>query len=336
MRILTDYVYDNERNLFREEIEEKLIHVYEYGAMNRLSKAWNGKGQESVYLYNGLGQRTGKSTNREEKGYLLDLTRGYHNLLDIYKDEGKQRFYFDGNVAAMEETSGRTSGLRGKSPSGRTAFPGLHYYMQDELGSPLRVSGFRAKEGSFIGRSEYLTYGYDEFGNDLGDDLRRELEGAGIPDPYDRQGAEQPFGYTGYRYDDISETYFAQAREYQPENGRFTAEDVIKGNGAFPLTLNGYGYCWNNPMIFIDVDGKYPNILVYRGDIPEYILVAMEQGDEAHRKLRGHMASYPNLESEKYIPGGLEKENEYGYYTPTGTGFADFVYFNPTTGNAEV
>ena len=43
--------------------------------------------------------------------------------------------------------------------------------MQDELGSPLRVSGYREKEGSFIGRSEYLTYGYDEFGNDFGKEL---------------------------------------------------------------------------------------------------------------------------------------------------------------------
>jgi len=40
----------------------------------------------------------------------------------------------------------------------------------------------------------------------------------------------QPFGYTRYRYDDISGTYFAQTREYQPEIGRFTAEDIIKGN----------------------------------------------------------------------------------------------------------
>ena len=108
--------------------------------------------------------------------------------------------------------------------------PILHYYLQDELGSPVRVSGYD---------SGYLTYGYDEFGNDLYSDL----EEAGIPNPYSRQGEEQPFGYTGYRYDEISGTYFAQAREYQPKNGRFTAEDVIKGNGVVPETLNRYGYC---------------------------------------------------------------------------------------------
>ena len=261
----TDYVYDNRGNLIREEVEGGLIHGYEYGAMNRLSKSWNDKGQEAFYLYNGLGQRTGKSVNEDEEDYLLDLTKGYHNLLGIQKEESGQRFYFDGNVTAMEETGGRriaggrNAGERirpayGATENRRTAFSGLHYYMQDELGSPLRVSGYRKKEGSFIGRSEYLTYGYDEFGNDFG----KELNEAGIPNPYDRQGAEQPFGYTGYRYDEVAETYFAQAREYQQRNGRFTAEDVIKGNGANPETLNHYSYCLNTPLVLVDKNGKTP------------------------------------------------------------------------------
>ena len=73
---------------------------------------------------------------------------------------------------------------------------------------------------------------------------------------YSRQGEEQPFGYTGYRYDDISSTYFAQAREYQPKTGRFTAEDIIKGNGLIPETLNPYVYCWNSPLGLVDLDGR--------------------------------------------------------------------------------
>lgn len=109
----------------------------------------------------------------------------------------------------------------------------------------MRVSGYN---------KDYLTYGYDEFGNDLYSDL----EETGIPNPYSRQGEEQPFGYTGYRYDDISGTYFAQAREYQPKNGRFTAQDVIQGNGAVPETLNRYGYCWSMPLSYVDLDGREP------------------------------------------------------------------------------
>ena len=49
------------------------------------------------------------------------------------------------------------------------------------------------------------TYGYDEFGQDL----------------YRNPGQIQPFGYTGYQSDRIAETYYAQAREYRAELGRF-------------------------------------------------------------------------------------------------------------------
>lgn len=64
-------------------------------------------------------------------------------------------------------------------------------------------------------------------------------------DRYSRQGEGQPFGYIEYRYDAVGETYFAQAREYKAEVGRFTAEDVVRGNNALTQTLNRYVYCWN-------------------------------------------------------------------------------------------
>ena len=235
------YEYDNRGNLLRELEEGRPVHTYAYNAMNRMEKAWShtpdgGIQTEAAYRYNGLGQRTGKTlytggadqtagqeTARKagdiREDYLLDLTRPYHNLLSVTRNDGTpaQTFFWDNNAAAMEENGG------------------LHYYLQDEMGSPIRVSGCG---------STYLTYGYDEFGNDLTDSIGRELEEAGIPNPYTAQGEGQPFGYTGYRYDTVSGTYFAQAREYQPGTGRFCAQDVIAGNGAAPETLNRYGYCW--------------------------------------------------------------------------------------------
>ena len=78
--------------------------------------------------------------------------------------------------------------------------------------------------------SGIYTYGYDEFGQNL----------------YRNQGQIQPFGYTGYQSDRIAGTYYAQAREYRAELGRFAAEDLIKKG------LNWYIYCQNNALKYYD------------------------------------------------------------------------------------
>ena len=57
-------------------------------------------------------------------------------------------------------------------------------------------------------------------------------------------------------YDNVADTYFAQAREYVPGVGRFAWEDWIKGNIEQPFSLNWYGYCFGNPLLFVDRDGK--------------------------------------------------------------------------------
>ncbi|KXB55794.1 RHS repeat-associated core domain-containing protein, partial [Lachnoanaerobaculum saburreum] len=111
-------------------------------------------------------------------------------------------------------------------------------YLQDELGSTVRL----LEKG---GESQAI-YGYDEFGEDT----------------YNTQGKMQPFGYTGYRYDNVADTYFAQAREYVPKIGRFVGEDWIKGNIEKPFSLNQYGYCWGNPIGLVDRDGKHRKWLV--------------------------------------------------------------------------
>ena len=222
------YTYDKRGSLTGEYQDGELLHGYAYNSMNRLEKAWDSEGTEAEYFYNALGQRTGRSTVEETEEYLLDLTKPYHNLLERQKGKHRQTFYWDMNVSAMEDEN-------------RT----LQYYLQDELGSPLRV---------LYGSGSGAAYGYDEFGADLYDPEKKTCAGR----QYSRQGEHQPFGFTGYRYDDISGTYFAQAREYQPDVGRFTAEDILRGRNSIPKTLNRYGYCWGNPIQYVDVNGRDP------------------------------------------------------------------------------
>ena len=117
------------------------------------------------------------------------------------------------------------------------------YYLQDELGSLIRLMDRNGELAE--------SYGYDEFGQELYGN-REETAGRSMT------GSIQPFGYTGYQYDKTAGTYYAQAREYRAELGRFAAVDTIKGSTAAPYTLNEYGYCWGNPMVLVDWNGAWP------------------------------------------------------------------------------
>lgn len=194
---------------------------YVYGAINRLEQAVNGSGAKANYLYNGLGHRVGKqeADNLEPMkriSYLIDLTKEYQNLLEKTEDSSTQTYLWDGNVALYEENGRR------------------NYYLQDDLGSPIRIEG---EDGI-----QQETYGYGAFGEDL----------------YDIQGGIQSFGYTGYQRDSVAGTYYAQAREYNARAGRFVGQDVIAGVIEKPFSMNRYTYCFNMPMVLVDLNGAWP------------------------------------------------------------------------------
>ena len=230
------YGYDRRGNLTRIIENGQTTHQYVYGTLNRLEMAVDQAGKAARYAYNGLGHRVGKQEgsirkeqldqlnpqNRIDVGignisqirYTIDLTKQYHNLLMREEEQRTQTYFWDGNVTFYEE-NGRQS-----------------YYLQDELGSPLRIE-------DELGATKE-SYGYGAFGEDL----------------YGNQGEMQPFGYTGYQMDSIAGTYFAQAREYQPDLGRFIAQDKEKGVNVHPLSFDLYLYCIQNPLKFIDLNGK--------------------------------------------------------------------------------
>ena len=248
------YLYDllgNKTGITKERRgleRESGQYRYGYDALGRLSEIQKDGEIQTRYGYDAFGNRTWKeeSGERKQEGvlpkeklekldpqrrvgmeignsrqitYTLDLTRQYYNLLERTEESQSQRYFWDGNVAAYDENGER------------------NYYLQDELGSPLRIedSAGTIKE----------SYGYGAFGEDL----------------YQNQGKMQPFGYTGYQRDSVSGTYYAQAREYLAESGRFAGQDLIVGFTEYPKTLNRYNYCWNNSLIYVDYDGKFPTII---------------------------------------------------------------------------
>ncbi|WP_304519335.1 polymorphic toxin type 8 domain-containing protein [Clostridium estertheticum] len=56
--------------------------------------------------------------------------------------------------------------------------------------------------------------------------------------------------YTGQQFDGITNQYYLRARFYNPVIGRFTQEDVYRGDG-----LDLYSYCVSNPVGYCDTSG---------------------------------------------------------------------------------
>ena len=225
-----DYAYDHRGNLLSVTSGEEVLKAYGFDAANQMSSSMgrtDGIIQKAVYQYNGLGHRMGQSIATGDAApartirYTLDLTRQYHNLLQKTGNNQEQTYFWDGNVAGMEE-------------EGRD-----HFYFQDDLGSPMRLT-------DEAGRSEE-AYGFDEFGNDI----------RTAKDIF--QDSMQSFGFTGYQMDSAGGLYFAQARRYDAGAGRFVSEDFLKGHIAVPYTMNHYSYCWNRPMDLVDLNGKFPS-----------------------------------------------------------------------------
>ena len=237
------YEYDKRGNLIGVMNRGKKIKAYEYGASGRLSLSYSNSGNVRSYGYDGMGNRIGfreygggckgfgenglksigeldlpGSSPVYEERYVLDRTKPYNNMLQRnVSDRGKEH--------AQSYIWNFNTVFMDEEEKAYT-------YLNDELGSPIRLLEQKSEN--------QIIYGYDEFGNDT----------------YGTQGQVQPFGYTGYRYDRVAETYFAQAREYVPKVGRFAGEDLIKGNIEQPLSLNWYGYCFGNPLGLVDRDGK--------------------------------------------------------------------------------
>jgi len=81
---------------------------------------------------------------------------------------------------------------------------------------------------------------------------------SGSPDGYAWNGV------WGYRYEaGTGGLVKVGVRWYDPAIGRFLQKDPWLGSVAYPLTLNAYGYCVNDPIQMTDPSGKLPALLVW-------------------------------------------------------------------------
>ncbi|MCP4591080.1 MAG: hypothetical protein GY842_10065, partial [bacterium] len=110
---------------------------------------------------------------------------------------------------------------------------GRVYYLSDALGS---VSNLMGEDGLQV-----ALYQYDAWGK-----LRRKAGSS-----WNR------FGFTGYERDEETGLYYAKARYYDPEVGRFLSHDPRDGDLTTPPSLHKYLYAYGNPTVNVDPTGEY-------------------------------------------------------------------------------
>ena len=275
-----NYKYDATGKLIEVAKDSKVLREYQYDAFgNRMRKTSDGI--ETIYSYNEADQLISKREAESETTYTYDrrgnittmcidgntskrFVYGAANRLDkvidssglaseyMYDAAGQRVKELIGNVETeyIVDHSKEHSDLVQRKRNGMNqrfiwedsiplAMKGdeEYYYLADVQGTPMHLVG---ADNALI-----ESYAYDEFGNEL----------SGM----DRESI-QPFAYTGYRKDVASGTYFAQAREYMPDAGRFAGEDIVNGSITKPLAMNPYNYCLASPLIMVDRNGAFPSV----------------------------------------------------------------------------
>ncbi len=109
-----------------------------------------------------------------------------------------------------------------------------YYYHSDDLRSTVALSD---ENGDLVESTSYGDYG----------------------EPSSPSTVENPYLYTGQRYDPETGFYYYRTRYMDPSAGRFTSRDII-GIWGDPMEFgNGYAYVGNNPHSFIDPYGLKPS-----------------------------------------------------------------------------
>ena len=220
----TDFLYDAQGNLRAVSQDGRDLNSFEYDAANRLIQAVDHEVQQTAkYSYNGLGQRVLQCLSNQNNPTTAKTTKYTYDLTHTGR-----------NLLQRSDESSYESLVWDSSPVAAFSGSETNWFACDDLGSPLETL---RSDGSSLS-----SVMYDEFGKvTAGDPL-----------------ASSELGFASYGKEPIACLLFAEAREYDPNIGRFIARDQQAGLAAFTQTLNRYTYCWNSPLGYIDVNGLWP------------------------------------------------------------------------------
>lgn len=151
--------------------------------------------------------------------------------------DGVVRYVWDGNQIVAETDDGGNTIARYHYAGDRLVSvdhvtEGTGFYLLDALGTPV---GLVRADGAVAAR-----YRLDAWG------VLRTEEG----------DYPNPFRFTGHQFDEGMGLYYAKARYYDPQVGRFLSRDPAHGSIDSPSSLHRYAYTHNNPTAHVDPDGR--------------------------------------------------------------------------------
>ncbi|MBK7575334.1 MAG: hypothetical protein IPI26_08795 [Elusimicrobia bacterium] len=196
----------------------------------------DGRRETTTYDYDAVGNLRGVTL---PSGTTLEYVIDGRNRRVGRKVNGTltQGYLYDGQLRIVAELDGANNvtaryvyGTRVNVPEWLEKGGGTYRIITDHLGSPRLV--VNATSGAIVQRMDY-----DSWGNITND----------------TSPGFQIFGYAGGLYDQDTKLTRYGARDYDAHTGRWTAKDPIGFNGG---DTNIYGYCTNDPLNKVDIDGR--------------------------------------------------------------------------------
>jgi len=111
-----------------------------------------------------------------------------------------------------------------KDPAGK-----MFWFHADHLGGTGAVTDLA---GELVERTRYFPFG----------DIRK--------------GGSERYTFTGKEKDKVTDFYYFEARHYHSGYRHFTQADIVAPDVYDPQSLNRYAYVQNNPIKYIDPDGR--------------------------------------------------------------------------------
>ena len=221
--------YDRCGNLTEERRGETVVRQYVYDAAGRMVLGKNPEaGEESVYSYNALGMCVGNVRRTAAEG--VSRNREVQYVPDYLGNPCSGLMAYETGAGSIRTVFGQGYHRLSQSAAG-----GRTFFQSDIYGSPLFAADGQGTVLQYAGRG---IWGNLEDGTEI------------LPE------FGENMGFTSYRYDPVVGKHFAHARFYDDANGRMLVPDPVRRD------LNGYRYCGNDPVDYVDPDGELPHILV--------------------------------------------------------------------------